>query len=788
MKKNFILSTLALWAFTAQAQVNGLKHAWSLANDNNDTSIKAVSIAENDNVVVFGTYAGTVDLDPSSTGQTIVTALGSWDCFISKFDTDGNHLWSKTIGSDNTENALAIGTDANGNIYLAGWTAGNFDADPGTGVFNLNNQGGVDAFIIKLDLNGNLQWAYGLGGTGDDEAFGIAVKPDGGVTVGGSFSGTVDFNPVAGGDIQTAQNGKDAFVSHFDTFGNYYYTKVINCSGDAAVRGVAHTSVGDLVVVGFFNGTADFDPSAGSTSAITINGGQDAFVLKLDENGNFYTAGKIGGPESDIAYGVDIDFDGNILVVGQFMATADLNPSVGGVFNRTSNGDRDMFVVKLDPSGNFLWAGSMGGSGWDNCTGIKACPTGHILISGDFIGLADLDPTSSVRNFTAEGSYDGCLLYLDSDGNLVQPMILKGTGGATPQYQIGLSSTGRFFVGGDFDLAIDTDPGLAQQVSNTSSFESMFLIALDPCQFPMIEGNATVGGVPCGNCKIYSFVYPGAPGQVWLKVDSTFADANGFFQISLPPDTIVSLQLRPETGGFTSCVPTYPGNTHLWSLADQFETLCGDIINADIDAATFATPAGNCTLRGKVWQLRSGKMLEEDPIPLIDVVVERVPPGSVVGMVQTDAFGEFEFELVETDPSPYRVRVMIPGLPVLTPYMINVNNNDVLFGELDYCVDLDTTSIQPCDPNGIAQHTKGEGKFTLMPNPATNKVLLVFEMTVPQTIVIADAHGRPVLNLDQTAVPSKTIEVDLSTLGQGVYQVVAKTNQGLLSSRLVVIR
>ena len=112
--------------------------------------------------------------------------------------------------------------------------------------------------------------------------------------------------------------------------------------------------------MGSFQGTADFDPGAG-TFNLTSAGDYDIFISKLDSSGNFVWAKSLGGTGYDVSYGIALDSGGNVYTTGSFSGTVDFDPGAG-TFNLTSAGTGDIFVSKLDSNGNFVWARSLGGT------------------------------------------------------------------------------------------------------------------------------------------------------------------------------------------------------------------------------------------------------------------------------------------------------------------------------------------------------------------------------------------------------------------------------------------
>lgn len=393
------------------------------------------------------------------------------------FSFSQNYIWAKAIGGTLNDEGYSTVTDASGNVYTTGSFNGTSDFDPGAGVFNLSSSGGSDIFISKLDLNGNFIWARAMGGSITDIAYSISLDASGNVYTTGVFAGTADFNPGIGVFNLTSMGGFDVFVSKLDAAGNFVWAKAIGGAGNDYGQSITLDVLGNVLTTGYFNGTADFDPSAGVFN-LSSAGSSDIFISKLDGTGNFVWAKAMGGTVNDVGYSIDTDASGNVYTTGFFNGTSDFDPSIT-IFNITSLGAEDIFISKLDASGNFVWAKSMGGTSFDKGYSICLDASGNIFTTGDYRTTVDFDPNVGVFNLTSAGSADIFISKLDASGNFIWA---KSMGGASSEsgYSIALDASGNVFSTGYFNGTADFDPGVGIFNLAPSAGSDIFISKLDP--------------------------------------------------------------------------------------------------------------------------------------------------------------------------------------------------------------------------------------------------------------------------------------------------------------------
>lgn len=249
---------------------------------------------------------------------------------------------------------------------------------------------------------------------------------------------------------------------------NLTWAKSVGNSGFEMGYEVIADASGDVYTTGSFEGVVDFDPGAGVFS-MTSAGGSDIFIQKLDAIGNFVWAKRIGGSVgSDEGMAISIDATANLYITGSFLGTVDFDPNAG-VSNLTSAGARDIFVLKLDASGNLVWAKRMGSSTDDYGSDIFVDASNNVHTSGTFQGTVDFDPNAAVLNLVSNGSGDAFIQKLDVGGNF---LWAKGFGGTSQDDANGIhvDGSGNVYTTGNYLGLVDFDPNAG--VFNMSSIGS----------------------------------------------------------------------------------------------------------------------------------------------------------------------------------------------------------------------------------------------------------------------------------------------------------------------------
>ena len=149
-------------------------------------------------------------------------------------------------------------------------------------------------------------------------------------------------------------------------------------------------------------------------------------IILNAQNISFVWAKQLGGSYHDIGYSVVADNSGNVYTTGQFQGTADFDPGTG-IFNLVSAGDMDIFICKLNYSGNFIWAKRIGGISADRGTSIAVDAAGDVFITGYFHGTVDFNPGTWVYNLVSAGGRDIFICKISSSGNFIWAKQIGGS-------------------------------------------------------------------------------------------------------------------------------------------------------------------------------------------------------------------------------------------------------------------------------------------------------------------------------------------------------------------------
>ncbi len=371
--------------------------------------VSRIALDASGNIYIMGSFDGIVDFDPGpDTFNLTNSGGGASDIFICKLDSNGNFIWATAASTNGFAMGAGMGVDPSGNVYITGYFYNTVDFDPGPDTLNITSARLADIFISKFNSSGNFVWAKSfMGASWDDFGYGIAVDGSGNIYTTGYFSAPLDFDPGPETFILT-NSGK--YVSKLDTDGDFVWAKEMNGGVPDIGEGITVDGSGNVYTTGDFRGTVDFDPGSGTFNL--TSGNRDMYISKLDIDGNFVwakttSAVNPGGAEG---FGIAVDGSGNVYTHGQFNGSVDFDPGPE-TFNLDASGggsDYDIFISKLDSSGNFVWAKAFDAPVLANIEVrdiVVNNSAGNVYGTGIVSGTIDFDPGEDVFNLSGSMSF-----------------------------------------------------------------------------------------------------------------------------------------------------------------------------------------------------------------------------------------------------------------------------------------------------------------------------------------------------------------------------------------------
>ena len=496
MKKHIFFITLILFVFLVKAQSPSFQWAKKIGGTGLDYGQSMVTDTSN-NVYITGYFSGVIDADPSSSTFSL-SSNGSDDIFIVKLDHLGNFIWAKSFGGINIDQATSITLDSFGNILLTGSFQNVVDFDAGSASFTLVSNGSSDIFLAKYDPNGNFLWSKSIGGINYDS--GLSVKTDflDNIVICGFYSDIVDFDPnSATVTLSSLGSLDDMFILQLDNLGNFNWAKSIGSSGNdyESANAIAIDNFGSIFITGYFSGITDFDPGSGIYNVnpnFSSSSARDIFVLKLDMSGNFNWVKTTNASTSINNYpkSISIDNKANLVVSGVFLGSLNLNMN-GGTNSLNSSGNKDIFILKLDNAGNFIWVKKVGGVNDDLVFSSLIDNNDNIYYGGAFWLSVDFDPNVTSYNLTSVSStaQDAFISKLDSSGNFVWA---KKMGGASVDQvrSITIDRTNNIYSTGYFSGSAEMDALSSFSLTSFGGYD-VFIHKINDCLAPSAPINYT---------------------------------------------------------------------------------------------------------------------------------------------------------------------------------------------------------------------------------------------------------------------------------------------------------
>lgn len=383
--------------------------------------------------------------------------------------------WAKGFGDTDFDIAQKTTADDSGNVYVTGFYYTSIIFGTGSTAVTLTAQGNEDIYLAKYDASGNLKWATSAGGVNGDEPFGIGVDKGGNVYISGYFNyggasgDQADFGSTKAKVTLTGDELSDVFVAKYTTTGNIVWARKAGGDGTEQASGFRTDPNGNGYLTGTFDSLAKFGKLSISSNNIT-----QVFTAKISSAGvwQWATASKssfVSYPESD---GIGMDSSGNSYIVGIYYDTIIFGKDTLVTTNINKGGN--VFLVKLDKSGNVIWAHSEGGNSSCYPNALYSDELGNLAITGAFYDtlLWDGYTVNSYADqdiFTVKLNSQGNVLWLNEAGGYSyeagQDVYMDSSGNA---FVTGVFYDSAYFGSTNYTGAGEEDVFVAKYTSNGS--------------------------------------------------------------------------------------------------------------------------------------------------------------------------------------------------------------------------------------------------------------------------------------------------------------------------------
>ncbi|MBS3915621.1 MAG: T9SS type A sorting domain-containing protein [Bacteroidetes bacterium] len=326
---------------------------------------------------------------------------------------------------------IIFSSGRNGQVIMHGTFSGTVDFQPDTGVLNRTAKGNTDMIVQLLDANYQAGKFVQFGSSGSKVNGGFQTQDDSGnYILRGSFNNTMDADPGPGQYLLKAKGAMDVFIIKLDSAFNFKWAGQI--SSKITTTGVLFKldKNNNIYALGTLNDSTDVDPGSGVYNLYGYTTKNNYFVAKYDPSCKLLWAKKFGSTNLayySLAKRMELDDSANLYIMGDWSAEMDFDPDTSMV-KYTANGAFDIYILKLDINGKFIWVRQIGGAGAEVSTDL-ICDRGRLYSSGSFQGTVDFDPGSGTYNLSDYKSIvmrgDYYLLQLTTSGDFIRANQIK---------------------------------------------------------------------------------------------------------------------------------------------------------------------------------------------------------------------------------------------------------------------------------------------------------------------------------------------------------------------------
>ena len=434
-----------------------------------DDYIDDIAFDASGNIYTVGCFNKIADFDPGIYDKILQSKDGQ-GVFISKLDKGGKLLWVRTFSGKRFNEKISIEIDSQGDPYILGVFIDTIDIDPGPNVVELTAKSERDVVLVKLDSDGNYNWSKQFGQEGRNKPGGLATDKKGHVYMAwapinphlyhGNFVEKlgVEYDRTAANILKFKRDGEKIWHHEFK------YEGELNVSNASPTK-IQMGEDENIYIIGEIMGKINLAPEQGNTHQLTTyERTPNGFVCKMSSDGTVLMTTHFGNHIKIDLHDISIDSKGDMYLTGTLkLGVANLNfnnkpkfTEIKDIQDLHAPIEEDIFILKVDSVGNFLWCNQIGGRFRDRWSSIEIDSSDNIYIAGGLIDTASFKSVDE-SNWT-ELSYEisgAFYAQLDSQGYYlwVQDLNVGPTGYGTtnafaPLIFLKLDPQDNLYIGG----------------------------------------------------------------------------------------------------------------------------------------------------------------------------------------------------------------------------------------------------------------------------------------------------------------------------------------------------
>lgn len=736
------------------------------------------------------------DLDPNAGNVPVVATPPYYgvgyddDALVLKLSANGDYVDHAIFQGAMDETIYDIVLTPGNNFIVTGSFEGTADFDPGAAVNQKVSHGSFDIFSVRLNLVLDHVWSHSIGSNGILTTNCLAKQVTNKTVAGGSATGSSQLFFISNIANKNAMISSTSLTG-YDGIASYEF----GGPGNDEITAVCQDTGGNVFVAGTFEQTANLEKNRLNTPLnFTSAGGKDIFIIKYNKSWQTVWVKQIGNVNGEEVSAITVKGN-SIYLTGAYKGTVDFNPGAATNALTSAGNTFDIFVMKLDTSGNYGWAKTIGSStAYDIGNGITTDPAGNVLTTGYYSGAADFDPNAGVLNYTSVGVADIFVLKLTSTGNLLWAKSI-GSGLDDVGTDIVCDNAGNVYHTGYFKTTADFDPGPGVYNLSTSgglTNNDGYIQKLDPNGNHLWSGHlkGTGNDQPSAiTIDIINNIYVTGTFSGTIDINPFISQTQNLTAAGGTDGFVLSARIADSTcwsynvGGATN------DNSQGIAVDSVFKVYTVGNFSGTVDFDPF-TPVFALTATGAPMDMYTLKLGQISPLPIELLSFTAAPVSNKYIQCNWTTASELNNDYFTVERSKngtdFEYAGVVPGAGTIN------NPIDYSFTDRQPYRGLSYYRLKQTDYNGRSSYSEivaviltEQNQLVGLPNPANDSFTLYFDSDSGCTLRLIDISGRTVFE-DRNIFSGFTL--DTRAFARGVYHVQLTEESGNVQNLKLLIQ